>query len=281
MLILIDGPEKAGKTTLIAALAKDLKELKYKVEVHAQGPWSPNDAYVAPMVKAHTLDMSTYHIWDRGWPSEEVYATLLARTRRAQGNPFLMEWLHGRSTPYKFILLPTDVSRLRVLRDDTDLPVDPEAEAAAFTKYVAYGYRLLYNDYTAASIKDNITAIHGRLSISIKPGVYGDPNAKVWFITNKNEGCKFDRWMPLAYNAAVEAFEETLGIQAFKCAYMFSRWGNPAELAGDKIITTIGKEAADWVKYYAPANTYPKLHRLGGSNMKLFRTHLDNLKERI
>lgn len=285
MLIVIDGPEKAGKTTLVTALASDLRRLGHLVTVHKQGPWEPNDAFIAPRVKSHAHD-SVIHIWDRAWASEEVYATLLNRRRRANGNPFLMEWLHGRATPHKFILLPTDIEYNARLRDDTDLPVNPGAEYSEFAKYRDYGYKILYNSYTAEDILSNISTVYAsmdRKSSMYAPisYVYGSPEAKIVFVAPRNEGCKFDRWMPLSYNAAYEMFSEVLGTAAFKCAYMFAHVGNPALLADARLVTAIGKEAADWVHYYGPAKVYPKLHRQSAINMREFRNHLTNIKELI
>ena len=209
LLILIDGPEKAGKTTLINALQQALAIRYYgtrQVFVEKQGQWFPDDSIIAGQVKCHTHDNSIY-IWDRGWPSEEVYATLLNRERRAKRNPFLMEWLHGRATPLKFILLPEDVMMLHKLRNKTDLPVDPNAEFAGFRKYRDYGYHLLYNDYTRQTMEANVQRIIFDLDLGgQRPYVYGNPNAKVWFVASLNNGCKADRWMPLSYTAAQLAF---------------------------------------------------------------------------
>lgn len=282
MLILVDGPEKAGKTTFCQALAEDMKKLGYDVKVVHQGPWTPDDSIIAEDVHKHSLDPKRWYIWDRGWPSETVYASLLQRPRRAKDNPFLMEWLHGRSTAYKFLLFPMESGELRKRRDSTDLPVDPDQEILHFNKFTPYGYRVLYNVYNEGSIKDNIQAVYAQLDKVHRPHIYGNGDAQVIFVASKNEGCKGDRWLPLSYSAAAEAFKETLGIKAFKCAYMFARWGSPAILSKDKTIVTIGKEAADWVHFYAPASmSYSNLYRLSSSRMLEFREFLNNLKEQI
>lgn len=280
MLILVDGPEKAGKTTLVNYLNTTLQCVGYETEVVHQGPWTPDDRIIAGMVKQHSQDRMV-HIWDRGWPSEEVYASLLGRNRRARHNAFLMEWLHGRATPYKYILLPNDGNQLISRRDSSDLPVNVFDEIEEYKKYEDYGYRVLTNDYQNIAVDANAFSILVDLQKKQTPHVFGNPDAKVWFVAKKDEGCKDDRWMPLSYDYALRAFQQALGPKAMQCAFMFARLGNPALLSGDKIVTAIGVEAAEWVRYYVPASAFPKLHRLKKYDLGTFQNHLMQLKEQI
>jgi hypothetical protein len=282
MLILIDGPEKAGKTTLIEYCRKEFSALGYNVHVVKQGPWDPDDSIISADVKKHAQDRNIVYIWDRGWPSEEVYATLLNRKRRANNNPFLMEWLHGRATPYKFILLPSDVQYTIDRRDKSDLPVDPYNEVVLFRAYNKFGYYVMYNSYDHQSLTMNFWRIHNHVTTHTpQPYVYGNPNSKFWFVASLNEGCKGDRWMPLSYSAAYDMFKAVLGNKSLDCAFMFARHGNPALLSADKIVTAVGKEAAEWVRYYASPAVYPNLHRLKKYDASAFQTHLVSIKEQM
>lgn len=278
MILLIDGPEKAGKTTLIAELYSLLSAAKYAVDVTKHGPFDPDDTVISALVKKHSQDY-TIHIWDRGWPSEEVYASLLNRTRRAYNNPFLMEWLHGRATIYKFILLPTQIEMCKKFRDSSDLPVNIEAEINRFHRYKYYGYTILYNNYTQYSIETNISIILAKLNVSHIPYVYGNTQAKIWFVVNKSRVTE-DRWMPLSYESAKRDFFTVLGPKAFEFAFMFAREGNPS-LLSNKIVTTIGTEAADWVHFYVPPSVYLKLYRLKRYESEVFKQHIQQMGEYI
>jgi len=282
MIILVDGPEKAGKTTLISLLQNELQTyMASSVLTRKQGPWEPDDSVVAPDVRSDT-EYDGYVLWDRGWPSEEVYATLLYRKRRAQNNPFLMEWLHGRATTMKYILLPTSTSFLNDLRDSTDLPVDPEKEYVEFFKYKLMGYTILYNDYTRESLWRNVqTIIAGTFTGGRHIGVYGNPKSKYWFVTHLNSGCKGDRWMPLSYTTAADLFGSAiLKEKSLQYAYMFSHIGNPS-LLRNKVVTAIGKEAADWVRYYTSPRIFPKLHRLNAVGKDAFYKHLTQINQGV
>lgn len=68
MIIVIEGPEKAGKTTLTKFLIA-----KKPMEIRHWGPVDPDDrVYTEQLIK--DVESDNWIIWDRCWPSEHVYA---------------------------------------------------------------------------------------------------------------------------------------------------------------------------------------------------------------
>lgn len=134
MLIILDGPEKAGKTTI----ANVLKQ-KYGATVRHWGPVQPDDRVYAPVLQGDTLfDPEHLYVWDRCWPAEYVYARLLGRPRRLASDPWLGEWLHGRAVAtagVRAIILGPSADHLRNLRTFDDLPVHVEAERQLYERY--------------------------------------------------------------------------------------------------------------------------------------------------
>jgi hypothetical protein len=281
MLVLVEGPEKVGKTTLIEALVPVLEKTFAKVEVTHHGPWDPDDSIIAPMVKEHAND-DILHIWDRGWGSEFVYATGLGRKRRANNNALLMEWLHGRAAIAKFSITGP-AEELAARRDGTDLPIDVWREKVLFSELDwALGYTGFYNMYTPEGLQEIVLGMSAMIRYAADqhmPYVYGTPTSPVCFVASQTTGSKGDRWMPLSDNASFMAITTALGNSALNCAYTFSHKGSPALLSKFKHIVTFGKEAADWVKYYVPTDEYPKLHRLHKTGTQSIINQLTQLKE--
>ena len=163
-IILIDGPEKTGKSTLIAELTRQLEGRGVLVHSRRWGQVKPDDrVYTAPLQQDLSRATSGVTIWDRGWPAEHVYGSLLNRPRRGATNPWILEWLHGRAVNgrgAKVILLPSDSTAPAKLRDDTDLPVSVTAEYRAYEQYAKeFSYDVYFNNYTEATVQLNASMI--------------------------------------------------------------------------------------------------------------------------
>ena len=146
-LIIVDGPEAAGKTTLIREI-----QSRWAGEQFVSRHWGPVDGwnvYVSPMSEDYyrAQDPQTLVVWDRSWASEVVYNDLLDRGREID-EALIDLWLADpvRSNGLLLILTaPPDVLRARRterLRKEVphaqlevDLPVDPDEESAAFLAY--------------------------------------------------------------------------------------------------------------------------------------------------
>lgn len=141
MLLVIDGPEKAGKTSLIAALAERVHLNRQETRIRKwgkldDGKWAIDEVYGFALDE--DLQATGLVIWDRSWASETVYGQLLGRDRRLAAEPDLGDQLYGRRVQLKFILGGPSPAIMLGDRTEDDLPVAPAQEQEAF---VAYGRR--------------------------------------------------------------------------------------------------------------------------------------------
>ena len=253
MIITIDGPEKAGKTTLINAI----REISKGTTVVHWGPVDPDDrVYLEPLKKAVASDQ--WVIWDRCWPSEHVYGKLLNRNRRLAVDPWLGEWLYGRavqSAGVKIMLLPDHSERLKSYRDSSDLPVDPKIETEMYENYAKnYQWNILRNDYTPVGLQANYDRIH-RLMIPItyqitKPPKYaGNLLAEIVFV---GESLKLGSdlkpagaWLPFT-TYLTSLYGRNLGNEAFKCGWTNTDSDIVVETLADTSLIACGRKAEEW-----------------------------------
>lgn len=162
MIVVVEGPEKAGKTTFINALEQRLVGEGYQVERRKLKADDEDDRRYTPMLQEDVRKLDKVVIWDRGWVSEYVYATLLERPRRAARNPWLMEWIHSRAVRPNgalFTVIPENWDELYERRDSTDLPVDPRREAGLFIRHsLKYDWQILEHNYTGRSLQKMVDA---------------------------------------------------------------------------------------------------------------------------
>lgn len=251
MIILIDGPEKAGKSTLIKALVSELG-----ARVRPWGPISPDDRVYTPFLKEDALT-EDWVIWDRGWPSEHVYGKLLGRDRRLANDPFLGEWLHGRTVQTRGVrcmLVPWDYSETARRTDDTDLKVDRFEECYSFAKYAeTYGYLRLTNFYNDQSLETNtkiVVAETKKPRRLIPPAYAGPQDAEVVFVGEaRNDDAKHPipgAWLPFTSKLTME-LGRRLGNKAFQ--YGWTNVGDvPLNFLSDKLVIACGEQAEKWLR---------------------------------
>ena len=248
MIVLIDGPEKAGKSTLAATLASVLHGT-----VRHWGPVSPDDRVYTPLLKQDCAS-TNWVIWDRGWPSEYVYGKLLHRDRRLVSDPWLGEWLHGRAVQtagLRVILTPRDPLQLMDLRTVSDLPVSPIIETQTFIEYGnAYGYLMLKNDYTPEGDNRLINSIVSRLGTAntfTPPAFAGPINARVVFVGEELNGNSRvpGAWLPFTSRLTME-----LGRRLGDRAFWFG-WTNVGDVSleylSNKFVVACGEKAGRWL----------------------------------
>ena len=138
-VVIIDGPECAGKSTIIDALTR----LSPKTtRLREWGPVSSWHEYVVPFSqdRARSEELT---IWSRSWASEVVYNNLLQRGRSIQEREIrrILENPEARREVV-YVIVCTDPELLeerRVIRREQrgkpDLPVDPWEEMLAFADY--------------------------------------------------------------------------------------------------------------------------------------------------
>lgn len=160
MIIVFDGPEKAGKSTLVQALYARLVASGYQARIRKFTERAqPDDRVYAEPMAWDTMRDDIITLWDRSWASEYVYGTLLGQDRRLSYDPFLGDWLYGRAaqTCGLRVMVHSPVAEMAARRDATDLPVGPLEERGAFTKLATENqWLILENRYTHESLQANV-----------------------------------------------------------------------------------------------------------------------------
>lgn len=133
-VIIVDGPEAAGKSTFIKRLWTD-------APVRRWGPVDSISIY-RPALSRDCLNQVPIIVWDRSWASEVVYNKLLQRGRESTAFELEREYLEGYAILKIMVLTPPLVLQAR--REERlaqgakdDLPVSPWDEYAAFRQYAA------------------------------------------------------------------------------------------------------------------------------------------------
>lgn len=137
MLIIIDGPEAAGKSTLIDAMMTELA---------GQNPSCVHFGPVTEWIEFST-DLETavnYHprptIWDRSWSSEVVYNVCMNRGRDISREGIMaLEAQANKVHATKILLVPPAevLTKRRAERgpESGDLPVLPSEERYSFLEF--------------------------------------------------------------------------------------------------------------------------------------------------
>lgn len=132
-VILIEGPEKAGKSTLVRALLERIPDAKLR---KFTGPMQGDEYLDAMLEDTRPSLFPMVTIWDRGWVSEFVYTWMLERQSKLTAeNAEYLDILLREAGGIGIILLGPDVETLAKNRDETDLDVDPKAERVYFEAY--------------------------------------------------------------------------------------------------------------------------------------------------
>lgn len=259
MIIVIDGPEKAGKTTLIRALTGPLAEVTgLRVNVRHWGPVKPDDRVYTPALQEDVRAVhDTITVWDRTWASEHVYGFLLDRDRRLARDPLLGEWLHGRviqSVGSRYMLLSSTHDR-RQLRDDSDIAVDPNDEMQRYWWYAdRFGWSELWNNYTAVCLRRNVDRIIGdavRVRADLRDLAYRPPqfagplHSPVLMVgqARSTHGSMPGGWLPFTSYLTTQLMYD-LDVYATQCSWTNLEDLHPRMLRGRGLIVTFGR--GDW-----------------------------------
>lgn len=279
MIIVFDGPEKAGKTTLINALADELRSRGNNVKIRHWGPVDPDDRVYTPALQEDALSEDVITLWDRSWASEYVYSTLLDRDRRLNGDAFLGEWLHARAvhTVGFHVVVLAGAPDLREHRDETDLPVDPYRELSLFTNYGAtFQWRQVFNGYNDFSLRSNVDTLTAWIVAKQmamagndwRPPRFAGPPYSPVLIVGKGHSARDKSmpggWLPFTGRLTTNLGRE-IGPNAIRCA-----WTNLEDLTDDmlwgrQMVVFCGK-GFDWPEVHGdntvvlnvphPAHTY-------------------------
>jgi hypothetical protein len=157
MLIAIDGPEKAGKTTFVNELRDRFgyRVRKWNKPEDVSLGWA--DRHHAAALRRDIEDVQDGYgvVWDRSWASEWVYGTLMNEGRPISDDPWLGEWWFGRAVQalgVRMILLGPGGEEQFGIRTPDDQPVDPTTERELFRAYGnRFGWAVFENQHSAAS----------------------------------------------------------------------------------------------------------------------------------
>lgn len=266
-VIIIDGPEKAGKSTTVEALRKALLKDYPDITVLKWGPVTPDDRVYAQALEVYTTLNESLAIFDRGWPSEYVYGKLLNRkTHRMWNDPWIGAWLHDRAVQangLRVMMLGQNVRTLKSLRNKSDLDVDPEDEIKLYEEYAdRFGWLSLvgYN-YTEAALNKNVRYIISNFKKELKtkntnsykplpPSWAGPQNADVVFVGQiRSENPLKGGWLPFASRMTTE-FGRVFGDKAIEYAWTNAHDCPPSYISDRKVIVACGNTAQTWVRHY-------------------------------
>lgn len=278
-VIIIEGPEKAGKSTLAAGLVKALKESGETERVitrHWVGRATPDDRVYSDALRTDSMEHASQlvSVWDRGWPSEYVYGTLLKQDRRLANYPWLGEWLHGRAVRANglaVMLLGPSAEELTRRRDGSDLPVHPEDERGLYRAYAErYGWSTIDSQWSVADMVDAVLAqFRERVRVQhralIPPTYCGQQNAQVVFVGEKRSaGMLKGGWLPFS-SRMTTALGRVLGDRAFEVGWTNAHDCPPPALSSARVLVPCGNLAYLWVRNYVTARggdqqVYPIAH---------------------
>lgn len=165
-VLVVDGAEKSGKSTLIRVITDGWEG---QSRVRRWGPVTSDTEYLTAL--REDVEFPGLVVWDRSWASEHVYSVLMNRPGRLRTDPWLGEWLYGRAVDLK-VVLDSHGDQRAARRDETDLPVNPYVEGAAFSEYASkYGWWVLHNDYWEDTLRANAQRIVERLASADRKSV--------------------------------------------------------------------------------------------------------------
>jgi hypothetical protein len=256
-MIFIDGPEKAGKSTLAAKIAE-----QHGGRVRHWGlperPPEPFDLIYDRALREDCHPGTGGVTWDRGWASEAVYSRLLGRPgRRLADDPWLGEWLYGRMAAVlgpRVILLGPDEATLTGLRANDDLPVDVHEEREAFREYgEQWGWLVVENKHTdvsASILASRLVAaeahvLRNALSRGISgPRYVGPVHARVLVVGDELSSLG---WLPFT-SPYTTRFGRALGEEALLAGWTNIGGVPEARLDDFEGVVACGSRASGWVE---------------------------------
>lgn len=266
-VLVISGPEKAGKTTLISVI-RDQTGARVR-------PWQRIDdgTEFLTALKEDVADPGLV-VWDRSWACENVYSDLMRRDNRV-GSGWLAEWYMGRAVQAKGLRViwtgPT-WERLQERRTPDDLPVPPRFEQLAYLEYGhEWGWRTVDLRYCQRHEEIDVAGwarafvTCAEMQSPIPPPLYAGPWPPPVLVLGdrRNERSTGPyTWLPFSTRTTTQ-FARCFGNDAFMCGwgnvedFPWHRFAHLMSLGRTALVVACGKTAAEtcaeWLKQ-APTN---------------------------
>ena len=263
VVVVIDGPEKAGKSTLVESLRASVKVNFQETRVRKwgrldDGRWAVDQVYAEALTE--DTEYEGLVIWDRSWASEAVYAKLIGRNRRLGDDPWLGEWLYGRGVQLKFILGGPHPSVMTGQLDEDDRAEghgqDMAREQQAFVEYgTKYGWHVIGHTDRERLPLDTLvrlvgTRIGGILGTANKPREYCGPSGtSVVFIGERgsNNGNMPGGWLPFS-SAYTTNYGRILGDAALRVGWTNAYNDRQNIFDHAHLVIACGRMAYEWAK---------------------------------
>jgi hypothetical protein len=243
VLLVCDGPEKAGKTTFLNEVFTEAEKRGYRPKYRHWGPipktlgnGDPGDTRYLPALQ-EDLQWPGLVVWDRSWASEWAYAPVPGQDdHRLCDDPWLGEWLYGRTAQavgHRLMLLGPDAETLAKKRTPDDLPIDPAEERDRYLKYgLRFGWHVSENPHTPEALEKLVDWVLDRYEKRIgdegvgPPAYCGPMDARVVFLgERRNDGTGPQKgygppgaWLPFT-SRFTEKLGRSLGDMAFSVGW--------------------------------------------------------------
>ncbi len=181
-ILVISGPEKAGKTTLIKQIQKEAIKLDIEMDIRKQsGKAEPNDAiYLVHIIEDLLRSDVSLVVWDRSWVAEYVYGHFFSG-RRLTFAPLIGEWFYSRFATGKWILLGPNDATLSKNRDSSDLNVPVHEERSLYRNYArTFNWNWIENIHESVYCESLAqTMIEDTMNVMLPFGFIGNPEPDV------------------------------------------------------------------------------------------------------
>lgn len=253
MLFYVDGPEKAGKSTLCSYL-----EREHGFRVRHWGKWSHHSVQLAALKEDLAyVDLGGRVVWDRGWLSESAYGHLLQRDEELAEDPWLGQWLYGRAFTAGVVVY-RDPRVLWKNRTPDDLPVDTRDEVRRYKEIAALTGTPTYLSTPAETKQSYATRVgnilfkqhYDRTKVRGCPAPVqvGPAPARVAFVGEKRSsfaGSNKGAWLPFT-SRYTERYGRLLGAMAFQCSWTNAWDCDPVTVRSAELLVACGERAQKW-----------------------------------
>lgn len=255
-IIVLDGPEKAGKSTLAAAVAAEPWR-GLPVQVRHWGRLDPHNYYADRVYLAALRSDCAYRglvVWDRSWLSGSVYGQLLDRRDRLRDDPWLGEWLYGRAVlagGQRVCLLGPDAATLEAARSADDLPVSAVEERELYRQMAdRAGWTVLENPRDLEHAAKWAAVLRARADLQwpgLRPPLYAGPLSPRVLVVGEAHSRQWtaDNWLPFA-SCYTTRWARSLGWRALEVGWTNAAADPEEQVVAASTVVACGTAATEY-----------------------------------